>query len=204
LSQPVIEYWYSIRSSFTYLGAERLMALAARFGRQIAHRPMLLSIVVPGTGGIPFAERHPARLQQSWDDLQRWADHLGIPIQRSDPLHHMGPMELPSGLPLAALRAGLDADRLSAEIHAALWRDDRDIADPAVLDEICARLGLNGPSLRKVALSAAVQAEILDNSRTAVARGYIGAPTYVVDGAAFYGQDRLFMVEAALARAAER
>ena len=198
LAQPVIEYWYSIRSSFTYLGAERLGALAARHGRRIEHRPMLLSIVVPGTGGIPFGERHPARLQQAWDDLLRYADYLEIPIQQTDPVHHMGPMELPSGMPLAAARAGLDADRLSLQIHAALWRDDRDIADPAVIDAICEDLGMDGPRLRAVALSEGIQTEILENSEEAVRRGYIGSPTYVVDGQAFYGQDRLFMVERAL------
>ncbi len=198
-----IEYFYSLRSSFAYLGAPRLIALARRYGRRIRHRPILLRIVVPETGGIPFEQRHPARLRQAWDDLQRWARAVEMPIQAQDPVHHYGPLELPSGLVIAAQRRtpGLDpraVDRLGFEILAALWRDDSDIADPEVLDGLCAGLGLDGAALRAEALAPEVQDELLANSREAVARGVIGAPTYGVDGTLFFGQDRLDFVERAL------
>ena len=65
----VIEYFYSTRSSFTYLGHAEIVRLAAQHGRRLVHRPVFLSVVVPGTGGIPFQDRHPARLAQAWDCL---------------------------------------------------------------------------------------------------------------------------------------
>ncbi len=200
-----IEYFYSTRSSFAYLGHAEILRLARAHGRRLIHKPMLLAIVVPGTGGIPFQQRHPARLAQAWDDLQRWADFRNIPIQRQDPKHHDGPLELPSGLVVAAQRApevGQDAlDSLAFEILAALWRDDRDIADPRVLRDLCGKAGIAGAEAERLiaaALSPAAQEEVRANSAEAVRRGIIGAPSYAVDGEIFFGQDRLDFVARAL------
>ncbi|RVU37958.1 2-hydroxychromene-2-carboxylate isomerase [Hwanghaeella grinnelliae] len=199
-----IEYFYSIRSSFTYLGAQRLYALADRYGRRVVHRPVLLSIVVPAAGGVPFEKRSKAWWRMQERDMERWGEYLGIPIN-PDPVHHYGTMELPSGLVAAAQDhvdtggAG-DVDCLSFELLAALWRDDTDISDPSVTDTLCARCGFDSEDLRGKALSPAIQAVVKANSEEMVARGYIGAPTYAVDGEAFYGQDRLLFVERALAK----
>lgn len=208
---PDLPYFYSVRGSFAYLGHAEVVRLARAHGRRLVHKPMLLSIVVPETGGIWFTDRHPARVRHAWEDFQRWAAWRGIPVVPEDPTNHYGPMELPSGLVVAAQWAvregaadagdGGDLDRLAGEILAALWRDDRDIADPAVLDELAAACGFDGPALRAAALSEAAQAEVLANSREAVELGVIGSPTYLVDGRVYYGQDRLPFVAAALAGA---
>ncbi len=196
-------YFYSVRGSFAYVGHAEIVRLARAYGRQLVHKPMLLSIVVPETGGIWFTERHPARVADSWRDFQRWAVWRGVPVVGEDPSNHYGPMELPSGLVVAAqdaVEAGQkgDLDALAGEILAALWRDDRNIADPAVLDELAARCGFDGPTLREVALKEETQARVFANSHEAVALGVIGSPAYLVDGEVFYGQDRLHFVEAAL------
>ncbi|WP_375593483.1 DsbA family protein [Algihabitans albus] len=202
-----ITVFYSVRGSFAYLGQQEIARLARQYGRPLLHKPMLLSIVVPETGGIWFTDRHPARVRHAWDDFQRWAAWRNVPVVPEDPKNHYGPMELPSGLVVAAqksVNAGGkgDLDRLAFEILAALWRDDRDIADPAVLDELAGTCGFDGPALREVALGEAAQSEVVANSREAVDLGVIGSPSYLVEGELFYGQDRLHFVEAALKRSA--
>ena len=202
-----ITVFYSVRGSFAYLGQQEIARLARQYGRPLLHKPMLLSIVVPETGGIWFTDRNPARVRHAWDDFQRWAAWRNVPVVPEDPKNHYGPMELPSGLVVAAqksVNAGGrgDLDRLAFEILAALWRDDRDIADPAVLDELAGTCGFDGPALREVALGEAAQSEVVANSREAVDLGVIGSPSYLVEGELFYGQDRLHFVEAALKRSA--
>ena len=202
-----ITAFYSVRGSFAYLGQQEIARLARQYGRPLLHKPMLLSIVVPETGGIWFTDRHPARVRHAWDDFQRWAAWRNVSVVPEDPKNHYGPMELPSGLVVAAqksVNAGGrgDLDRLAFEILAALWRDDRDIADPAVLDELAGTCGFDGPALREVALGEAAQSEVVANSREAVDLGVIGSPSYLVEGELFYGQDRLHFVEAALKRSA--
>ncbi len=202
-----ITIFYSVRGSFAYLGQQEIARLARQYGRPLLHKPMLLSIVVPETGGIWFTDRHPARVRHAWDDFQRWAAWRNVPVVPEDPKNHYGPMELPSGLVVAAqksVNAGGrgDLDRLAFEFLAALWRGGRDIADPAVLDELAGTCGFDGPALREVALGDDAQSEVVANSREAVDLGVIGSPSYLVEGELFYGQDRLHFVEAALKRSA--
>jgi len=200
-----VDYYYSTRSSFTYLGADRLNTLARKHGFTINHRPIVLSITMPPIGGRPFFER-PAMLQNyATRDFLRWAAHLDIPVQR-EPVYHDGPVELPSGIVIAGQRAvrrdeAGNVDDLSLRVLKALWGDDRDIADKAVIAELCEASGFaDPPALIEEALSDGVQMELQRNCREAIVRGVIGAPTYFVADEPFYGQDRLDFVERAMAR----
>ncbi len=198
-----IDYYYSTRSNFTYLGAGKLNVLAQKYNRKIVHRPIILSVTMPAIGGRPFDERPTMLRNYAMNDALRWAEFLNIPLQR-EPIHHDGPVELPSGIVIAAQRAKErgedgDLDLLSLKVVEALWKDDRDIADEAVIFELCEATGFRDTrALIAEALSPGVQAELQRNCREAIMRGVIGAPTYFVDGENFYGQDRLEFVERAL------
>jgi 2-hydroxychromene-2-carboxylate isomerase len=72
----------------------------------------------------------------------------------------------------------------------AIWAEQRNVADPAVLDALQAESGLPAGIASPEALAAAAQryADLTAEARDA---GVFGAPTYVVDGELFWGQDRL-------------
>ncbi len=199
-----IDYYYSTRSNFAYLGAARINALATRSGRTLVHRPVPLSRTMPPIGGMAFGERPTMLRHYAMTDALRCAAHLGIPLQR-EPIHHEGSVELPSGIVIAGQRAAArgeprEVNQLSLLVLQALWRDDRDIADPGVVAELVDAAGYGDPkALIDEALSEPVQAELDRNCREAIMRGVIGSPTYFVDGENFYGQDRLDYVERALA-----
>lgn len=191
-----IDYFYSVRSSFTYLGHQEIVQLARKFGRRLVHKPILLNTVVPATGGIPFQDRHPARVAQATDDMLRWGAHRGIPIL-AHPSHHYGPMDYPAGTMAAAILADLpqnDLDQLAFALVEALWRYDRDIGKQEVVAEICREHGLDGDSLTAAAVGPEAKELIRANNQEAIERGVIGAPTYIVDDEMFYGQDRLNFV----------
>ncbi|MBL8662835.1 MAG: 2-hydroxychromene-2-carboxylate isomerase [Candidatus Odyssella sp.] len=195
-----IEYFYSTRSVFAYLGAERIVALARRFGRRLIHRPIDLARLMEGIGGTPFDRRTEAQRRYHFGrEIERWGEYLGLPVL-VDPVHHYGDRALPSGFVIAAQRLGADADRLHAAVLAALWRDDRDIADREVLADLARAAGIDPAPLLAAALAPETQAEFASNTADAIARGVLGSPTYIVDGDMFYGQDRLMMVERALER----
>lgn len=197
---PTIEYFYSVRSIYAYFGAARIAALARLHGRRLLHRPIDLSRVVPGAGHQPLNERSAAHKAYFFGrEVERWSEFLGIPAL-VDPKHHFGDRALPSGIVIAAQRMGADADALSHAILEALWRFDRDIADPAVLADLARGCGLDPAPLLAAARTPEVQAAFEANTADAIDRYVIGSPTYVVDGDAFYGQDRLPMVARALER----
>jgi 2-hydroxychromene-2-carboxylate isomerase len=195
-----IDYYYSTRSPFAYLGAQRIVDLARRFDRRLVHHPVDLSRVVPAAGGQPFDRRPAAHKAYYYGrEIERWSEYLGIP-SLVDPVHHFGDRILPSGVVLAARAAGADVDRLHVAILTALWLDDRDIANADVLADLISGIGADAKAILDAALSDTIQAEFNRCTEKAIAAGVPGAPTYVVDGDLFYGQDRLMMVERALER----
>ncbi|MEO1191005.1 MAG: 2-hydroxychromene-2-carboxylate isomerase [Pseudomonadota bacterium] len=207
----MIEYFYSIRSSFTYLGAAAVTDLAARHSLRLRHVVIDLAALVASYGetvaqrayaGARAFESHPARAAYTQLEYQRWSRRRGIPID-PDPSNHYGARELPSGVVIACQRQGLAAtDAVSHALLQALWRDDRDTADPAVVTAILQELDLDldGAALGETAMTPEIQAELKANTEEAKARGVFGAPTYIFQDEIFFGQDRLdFLEEAILA-----
>ena len=201
-----IDYYYSTRANFTLLGASRLIALARKYNRRILHRPILLSETMKPLKATPFDDRPAIMRNYSMRDALRTAEHLGIALLR-EPVHHLGPVELPSGIVIAGQNAMArgekgDVDQLSLSVLEALWVHDKDIADEKVVAGLVKSAGFKDPkALMAEALDASTQAELMRNCTEAIIRGVLGAPTYFVDEEPFYGQDRLDYVERALARA---
>jgi 2-hydroxychromene-2-carboxylate isomerase len=195
-----IDYFYSTRSIYAHFGAERVVALAQRFGRRLVHHPVDLSKVVPAAGSLPFEQRSAAhKAYQFGREIERWSEFLGIPAL-VDPKHHFGGRAFSAGVILAAQAAGADVDRLHIGMLRALWQFDRDLDSAQVLGDLLVDVGADAVPILDAARSQAVQAEFAACTERAVALGVPGSPTYIVDGDLFYGQDRLMMVERALQR----
>ena len=73
------------------------------------------------------------------------------------------------------------------------------MADDKVLVELLQEQGLPA-SLLEQSHSQAAQVRYETYTQAAIDAGVFGAPSYVVDGEIFWGQDRLDFVERALAR----
>jgi 2-hydroxychromene-2-carboxylate isomerase len=212
MPRDTIEYFYSVRSSFTYLGAARLTGIAQKYDLTVVHHPLdlrqLVDALSPIDGAHPadrsyagarVLEACPVRERYTQIEYQRWGRHLGIAINL-DPVHHNGPRELPTGAVIVAQRRGLDTNAVSHAILQGLWRDDRDIADVAVITDILDGLDLGVPSsvICAEAVSETVQQELARNTRLAMEKGVFGAPTYIYRDEPFFGQDRLEFLERAI------
>ena len=85
-----------------------------------------------------------------------------------------------------------------ARAMTAVWGDDADIADPAVL---AALIGDDHAAIRARGSSDEGKAQLREATEAAQVAGVFGVPTFVVDGdELFWGQDRLDRVEDALLR----
>jgi 2-hydroxychromene-2-carboxylate isomerase len=87
---------------------------------------------------------------------------------------------------------------LAGAIGRALWAEERDIADAGTLAALARDLGLDVGALEARAPAMAERYAAL--TREAIDRGVFGAPSYVIDGEIFWGQDRLDFVARKLAK----
>ncbi len=195
-----IAYYFSLNSPWTYLGSHRFETLIAREGAEVSVHPVDFGAVFAATGGLPLPKRHPARQAYRLMELRRWRDALGVPLVLS-PRHFPAPETLTAPLVLAVREkhGAAAALALAHRILDALWAEDRNPADPAVLAALLAERGLPA-SLLEDARDPRWQEMRARETEEAIARGVFGAPSYVVGEEIFWGQDRLDFLAAHLAR----
>ncbi len=192
-----IEFYFDFSSPYSYLASEAIEALAARYGREVQYKPMLLGAAFKVSGMRPLPEV-PLKGEYSRRDFERSARFAGVPFVLPDPF------PIPT---VAAARALLwlnetDPKRARAFVHAAFrayFAKGRDISDAAVLADVLREAGVEPER----ALAAIQQPDIKDRLKSqvdaALARGVFGAPFVFVDGEPFWGNDRLPQIERWLA-----
>ena len=196
-----IEYFMSPQSPWTYLGHARLVAMAAQRAVQVEIKPFDLARVFAASGGLPLAKRAPQRQAYRLQELPRWSQHLGVPLNVQPRFFPVSP-DAASHMLIAARTSlgGEAALALAGAIMQSLWVEERNIADQATLVQLADLAGLDGQMLLKSSETAGVKAQYDSNTSAALAANVFGVPWYVVDGESFWGQDRLDFVERALDR----
>jgi len=198
---PTIDYYVWLLSDWAYLGGVRFVQMAARHGVEINHIPMRMQDVYAGSGGILLANRSWQRQAYRITELKRWRTRLGIPVN-IEPKFYPTDVDLASCMVIAGQRRSLPVAGFVNAVMRAIWAEDRDASDPAVLVALARQCGLDGPALLDAAGGESVREEYRHNTARALAAGVFGSPFYVFKGELFWGQDRLEMLEEAIVRSA--
>jgi 2-hydroxychromene-2-carboxylate isomerase len=193
-----IPYYFSVISPWAYLGHAAFIQIAARHGLTVDYRPVDLGRLFAETGGLPLAKRHAARQRYRILELQRWRERRDIPLVLR-PKYWPFSAALADRLVVAVARSGADVETYLPFVFRAAWAEQQDVADRAVLAAILDRNGLDGAGLLPAADSAPIIAQYDRNLEDAVADGVFGSPTYILEGENFWGQDRLDLLEEAIA-----
>ncbi|MDO5613040.1 MAG: 2-hydroxychromene-2-carboxylate isomerase [Paracoccus sp. (in: a-proteobacteria)] len=193
-----IDYYLATISPWCYLAGDRLEQIAARHGASISYHPLDPMQMFQRSGGQPLADRPQARKDYRLQELTRWSAHLDMELN----LH---PTFFPANCApssyaiIAAQESGADVGPLVRAFLRAVWVENRDIADDAVIRDILHAQGFD-PKLADSGLF--VGAEIYGrNLEQAVDAGVFGLPFYIVreTGQRFWGQDRLAFLDSHLA-----
>jgi 2-hydroxychromene-2-carboxylate isomerase len=192
-----IDYFYSHISPWTFLGHQRFLDIAKKYDSTIDFVPLTLARVFSASGGLPLAKRPPQRQAYRMWELKRWPSVLGIKIN-IEPKHfpvNDGPS---AKIALLVQRNGGNISKLSLAFMRAVWQEERNISDRDTLIGITNDYGFDGNALYNESLSEPANKLLEASSTRANETEVFGAPTYVVDGEPFWGQDRLDLLERAL------
>jgi 2-hydroxychromene-2-carboxylate isomerase len=192
-----IDYYFSLVSPWAYIGHAPFMDIAKRHGLDVNYKPVFLGRVFAETGGLPLAQRHPARQRYRLVELKRWRDRrrLAFNVQ---PKHWPFDVTLADRFVIAINVARKDPDPFLRRAYAAVWEEERNLADLVVLAELAEEAGLDSTSLIEIAQGSTTEAIYALNLENAVAGDVFGSPAYVLDGEVFWGQDRLELLDDAL------
>ena len=182
-----IDYYMTPASPWTYFGHARFAEIARRHGATVNVKPVDFGVIFPQSGGLPLPKRAPQRQAYRLVELARWRDFLGVPLV-------LQPKHFPvNANPAAHLICAAPQDKrmaLAGELLAALWKEDRNLADPQTLQAIASKYGVTQGD----------EAQYGAFTQEALARGVFGAPSYVYRDEIFWGQDRLDFLDRALAQ----
>ncbi len=195
-----IDYYFTSMSPWSYLGHDRLAAIARKHRAKIDLKPVDYAQIFPVTGGLPVAKRAPQRQAYRLVELERWRKHSRVQLT-------IEPKFFPYDVSIASLlvvAANADlGETLTMLIVSAIfkgcWVEERDMGDPEELFEIIKSQGLDAAELLASARSDANLARYQALTDEALERGVFGAPTYFYNGEMFWGQDRLDFLDQALA-----
>ena len=196
-----IDYYFAPQSPWAYLGHARLHQLARNAGATIRVMPVDLGgKVFPISGGLPLGQRAPQRQAYRLVELQRFSEYLKAPLNLKPKYFPVAGDDASRLIIAVDLHHGAEAAMtITGAILAAVWAQERNIADGKVLAELLSEQGLDVACMDK-SLCQAVQEKYEAFTEQAIAAGVFGAPSYVVDGEIFWGQDRLDFLERRLQR----
>lgn len=200
-----VSCFYSLSSPWAYFAGPKQQDIVRRHHVKLVLKPYDFQEVAPRTGGVPLRTRPEPRRSYHALELGRWRKHLGMPLQLT-PKHYpadgkpAGWNKPPGWMVIAAQERGLDAPLLSHALLRALWAEERDTSDQKVRIAVADENDLPGTELAAAELSAPVQVLYKAYSDEAERLGIFGAPTYVLEGERFWGQDRLDFLDRALAK----
>ncbi|HZH11045.1 MAG TPA: 2-hydroxychromene-2-carboxylate isomerase [Microvirga sp.] len=193
----VIDYYFSLVSPWAYIGHAPFMEIVQRHGAEVNFKPVFLGRVFSETGGLPLPQRHPARQRYRLVELQRWREKRGLSFNIA-PKHWPFDVNLADRYVIAVTTTGKSPDAFLRRAFAAVWEEERNLADPLVLTELAEQVGLDSSSLMDIATGNTTEAIYALNLENAVAADVFGSPAYVLDGEVFWGQDRLDLLDDAL------
>ena len=188
-----IDFYFDFSSPYGYLASTRIDALAAKHGRRVDWRAILLGPAFKAMG-TPILAHTPVKGPYSVRDFARSARFHGIEYNQ------------PSAFPVSTLAAArlfywmkdrgeTAAVAFAKEVFQAYFVEGVDISKPESVVSLAVEAGCQAGELRAALENPAVKEKTRAEVDAALAKGVFGSPTVIVDGEQFWGMDRLEQVE---------
>ena len=185
----MIDFWFSLGSTYSFLSAMRVPDLARAEGVAIAWRPFSVRRIMREMDNR-FLAGKPEKYAYMWRDIARRAAMLGVPANVPVP-HPLAEFDTANRVAIVGMREGWGVDYCRSAFRR--WFEFRQEpgSEPNLSESI--RAAGQDPA-RVIALAATEETERQYQASTdeAKALGIFGAPTFVVNGTElFWGDDKL-------------
>jgi len=191
--KTAVDFYFDFSSPYGYLASTLIDDIAARHGREVNWRPILLGPVFKTSGNSPLVGQ-PLKGSYAVHDFPRTARYLKVPFV------------MPSPFPIATVAAArafywihdrdpAQAKALARSLFARFYTEGKDISSSEVVVELAIANGVDGSTLNAALGEQSVKDRLRDEVDAAIARGVCGSPFFIIDDEPFWGSDRLTQVE---------
>jgi 2-hydroxychromene-2-carboxylate isomerase len=191
-SKPRIEAFVSFRSPYSYLSIPQLIDLRDRHGVEVVLRPVLPMVMC----GLPVPR---AKRLYIVHDAKREADRLGIPFGRVCDSLGKGIGYCMAVFFSCAVAKGLELE-FARSVMQGIWSEARDVAHIPDLVLLAGRVGIDEAEVREAIEDSGWKKQAKANRDALTGLGLWGVPSLRIGSYSTWGQDRLPLVEAEIAR----
>ena len=189
-----LDFYFDFSSPYGYFAAQKIDALAAKHGRTVDWRPILLGAIFRSTGGAPLTE------------VPLKGPYARRDFDRSARFHHSPDFHMPAVFPIASQAPArivlwakaldpADGARVAKALYRAYFVDGRDISAPDEAAAVAGAAGFDGAAARAAIDDPAIKDALKAEVNAALAAGVFGSPFVVVDGEPFWGLDRFDQID---------
>ncbi|MBS0443143.1 MAG: 2-hydroxychromene-2-carboxylate isomerase [Proteobacteria bacterium] len=192
LARP-IDFYFDFSSPYSYIASEWVDALAARHGRTVNWKAILLGATFQAAE-LKSPVSYPIKREYSLHDFERSARFAGVPLKNPQKF----PIPTQNAARVFWWLAESDAERArqwARHCLRAYFARGVDLSDAAQLRELAADFGIAAEAAEAVWNDPAWKARLKAENEAAIAAGVFGAPFFVVDGEPFWGNDRRPQIE---------
>jgi len=194
----LMDFYFDYSSPYGYFAAMKIDELAARHGRSVNWKPILLGAVFKVTGSQPLPSL-PLKGDYAKRDIARSARFLGVEF------NYPSRFPIASQAPSRAFYWANERDpalarRLAKALYRAYFVEDRDISGPEVTADVAATLGISRDGVLAAINDPALKDRLRNEVDAAIKLGVFGSPYIVIDGEPFWGVDRFEQIERWLAQ----
>jgi 2-hydroxychromene-2-carboxylate isomerase len=188
-----IDFFFDFSSPYGYLAAQRIDALAEKYGRTVDWRPTLLGVIFKQTGALPLTQI-PVKGPYAKHDFLRSARFHGIEFKMPPvfPIASQAPARI---VLWAKARNPADGARVAKALYRAFFVEGLDISNPDIAADVAGKAGLDRDAARAAIDDPAIKDALRREVESAQAAGVCGSPFVVVDGEPFWGHDRFDQIE---------
>jgi 2-hydroxychromene-2-carboxylate isomerase len=190
----MIDVYFDFISPFGWIGAEKVGAIARRFDRELRWHPFLLKVTVLETMQLPPPLETPLKGTYLLHDIKRSLRYHGLSMAAA-PRIGFSSVTAARLVLWSRQTAPQLTEILVLSLYRAHWSDGLDISETETVLDIAAAAGLTRRDAAAALASEAMKTALREEVDAAVQAGIFGSPTFVVDGEAFWGSDRLSMLE---------
>lgn len=142
--KPGVELWFDFISPFGYLASLRIDELAARHGRSVEWRPLLVCVTVLKVMGLPAVPQTPLKGPYAARQIARHTRRHAVVLERDPSASPMNPLPSARLFAWLAPHAPQHAKSAARAIFDAHWREGRAMDEPNAL-----RNWFNEPACRQ-------------------------------------------------------
>ena len=185
---PEIDFWYSIGSTYSFLTIMRLDDWCSENDATVHWRPFNVRMVMSEQQNIPFAGK-PVKSAYMWRDIERRSAKYHIHAKLPAP-YPISDLALANQVAYLGMRDGWGKDYTQILYH--LWFDDGvEAGSETAMSEALHRCQLDPRLVLSQARSPDIVEALEAETIRATKLGVFGAPSFVVRGEVFWGDDRL-------------